>query len=199
LRPEVTTGAARTTNRPWRSQGSTHHDFLGAKVGLVEATHGIEGFAGAEQEATGRRPAQAKRHRQEWKDETRVQRYDAVEPDGSAAAHRSVAHGIESSRNGLGCDLRIRIDEHEQAASCHVRPRVAGRRDLAMLHADDDGFMLEGDLRGSIGGSVVRHDDLVRLANCAGRIVDRLERCAEEPLFVVGRDDERDHGCGLFR
>jgi hypothetical protein len=49
-----------------------------------------------------------------------------------------------------------------------------------------------GDRGGAIGRCIVRHDHLVGLVQRPACLVQRIEGRAEQNLFVVSRDNERD-------
>jgi hypothetical protein len=174
-------------------QRSAHDDFLGAIKAFVEATHGHEGAAGAEQEAAGgeaRRPEQPgkDRHQQscvQW--DTFIELNRRPTPNGTAT------HGFYSSADNRIVHDRVGIHKDEQLTGCVLRAGIAGCGDLAMSDADDPSTVALGDEGRSIRRCIIDHNQLAGLIQTLRYGVQRIERCAEQSLLVVGRNNERDH------
>jgi hypothetical protein len=67
------------------------------------------------------------------------------------------------------------------------------------MDGDDPRAILPGNLRGAIRRPVVDDDHLVGDADGTRRRANRVQRRGEERFFVIGRNDDRDHGEDLVQ
>lgn len=93
-------------------------------------------------------------------------------------------------------DLGVGIDKDQGASLGCARPRISGRSNLLEGYVQHPGMVGEGDLAGIVGGAVIHHQDLIVLAAPGSRLVDRGDGGAEKLGFVMGGDDEGNHGRG---
>ncbi len=117
----------------------------------------------------------------------------AVDVKRRAATDGASRECIDRGADDGGGDERVGVDEDQDVAGRGARAGVSHARDLAMVAVDDAHAMGAGDAGRVVGGGVVGDDDLVRLCDVASCRMDRVKRCADQPFFVVGRNDERNH------
>ena len=87
-------------------------------------------------------------------------------------------------------DCRVGIHEKQPLALRGARAGIPGRRDLPMIDAHHTRVVLSGDFRRRICGSVIHHDNLIRLADSTSGFMNSLQRAAKRRLLVVCRDNE---------
>ena len=193
FRPDVITACRKTTKLPWRFNASAHHQFLGTIERFVEPTHRRKSVASTEQETTGGQASCPERPDQDRHKQSRIQRHSSVEFNGGATTGRAAAQSLDGRANYRLVHDGVCVDKDEQIALCLSSAGIAGRRDLAVSDADKHSAVAMGDDRGSIRRCIIDDYQFVRFAYSPTCRMQGVERCSEQTLLVVGRDNERDH------
>src|SRR5690349_10593942 len=71
-----------------------------------------------------------------------------------------------------------------------ARAGIPGRRDLPMIDAHHARVVLSGDFRRRICGSVIHHNNFIRLPDSTGGFMNNLQCAAKRSLLVVCWDNE---------
>ena len=92
-------------------------------------------------------------------------------------------------------DSRVGIDKKQDLSLRRVCAGVAGGGDLAAIDRHDPGTGAGGDFGCSVGRRIIYHDYFVGLLRPgATGAMDCCDGRRQLHLFVVSRDDERNHG-----
>jgi hypothetical protein len=161
---------------------------------LVEAAGPLERLPRAERAASRGNAEEPIQRQQAPYEDMPIQGQLPVEADRAAAADRSAGQGRKCRCNDRRRDQRVGIDKEEDIAGGGLGSRIAGAGNLPVVDGDDSRAVLGSNCRRAIGGAVIRDDDLKRLAAGPRGGIDRIERPPQQQLFVVGRNDEGDHG-----
>lgn len=175
-------------------EGPGHDGVFGTEEAFIEAAGAFEGLSRAKLECAAGNACEPHEQAEPKEHEVGVKGRKAIESRQCAAANGAFVHHAQCGRDGGGVDDGVGVHEEEAFALCRAGAGIARGGDLAVIHGDDAGVVLPGDFRGGVGGGVVGDDDFVRVVDGAGARVDCLQGRGEAGFFVMGGDDERDHG-----
>jgi hypothetical protein len=178
---------------PESLQRFTERNLLARKQRFVEPARRHERVARAEHVAPRSPAVPSHDEGGNRKDAVKVQWETSFHAHRRAAADRAAVERVQRGPNDRLRDRGVGVDEDEAIAARDACAGIPCTGDLPVFDAFHARARGGRDLRGAIRGGIVHDDHLVRFRNAPRRGADGAQRLANELLFVVRGDDERNH------
>lgn len=170
-------------------------EFLTGKQFVVESAKLSERRRFAKDERPGKQALGSAEEVPEAREEVR-QRIAVLESHrataGQAMAGLNLLRDFREQRRAR---MRIRINEQQPVAGGGLSAAIPGPGNLVDRLGDECRSAGAGNFGGAVGGIVVAHDQFgfpSELAESDARRLHVSERFTQQPLFVKGRNDDRD-------